>query len=60
MDLFGIKNNTFGYQHNFVLPEGHWSADKFINSIANMIWYYINKYHSNKKIIKLMADNCSE
>ena len=51
MDLFGIKNNTFGYQHNFVLPEGHWSADKFINSIANMIWYYINKYHSNKKIL---------
>jgi len=59
VDLFGIANNTSGFQHNFVLPEGHWPADKSINSVASMIWYYIRTYQNDKRIIHLMADNCT-
>lgn len=58
IDLFGIANNTLGTQKNFVLTEGHWPADKSINSIGSMLLYYINSFHQNKQYIDIMADNC--
>ena len=61
IDLFGVANNTRGIQSNYVLPEGHWPADKGINSIASMLFHNIKKNFANTNIntIYLMADNCS-
>ena len=59
MDLFGIGNNTTSVQHNYVLPEGSWPGDKTINSLCSMIYERIVDEHSQKEIIKFMADNCA-
>ena len=58
MDLFGIANNTNQVQDNYALPEGHWPADKGINSLASMLYHNLNNHHLDKTTLMFMADNC--
>jgi len=59
VDLFGVGNNTDLLQHNYVLPEGHWPADKSLNSVGSMLYHNITTHHVDKTTLLFMADNCS-
>ena len=59
IDLFGVGNNSNLLQDNYALPEGHWPADKGINSLASMLLHNILQRHLDKKVLYLMADNCA-
>jgi hypothetical protein len=58
MDLFGIANNTNLLQYNYALPEGHWPADKGINSLASMLYHNLYLHYQHKTKLMFMADNC--
>ena len=59
VDLFGVGNNTALLQDNYVLPEGHWPADKGIDSIASMLYHNVTSQHIAKRHLHYMADNCT-
>jgi len=60
IDLFGVAIDTEGYQHTFVLPEGHWPTQKGANCILSMIWHVLTheSFNDVEKLI-LNGDNCS-
>ena len=58
LDLFGVGDNTTLLQDNYALPEGHWPADKGINSLASMLYHNHHLRHADQKNLLYMADNC--
>lgn len=55
--LFGVMNDTFNLQNNYVIPESV-ATDKGANSVISYLHNFIEFYSCGETELSLHADNC--
>lgn len=57
VSIFGIMNDTFRQQANYLIPESC-STGKGANMIINFLHHYLTERSTGERVLFLQADNC--